>query len=947
MSAMNPPRESTEMAEHQPGLADPEDDKAPSYSCSVCGRSFPFQSSLSQHMRRHTGARPYKCPYCQHRTSQKGNLKVHIRSHKLGTLISPGLDEEEPEEEGEGLVEVGVSESLDGGSSPTRSSSACNGVLNGVEDARGKGQGRGVKRERSADSRPYRCKLCGYEARREDQLLSHIEKVHITAETEEDASPPPATPADVEEDFTCETCGQAFTQAWFLKAHMKKHTAELEHSCRICGRRFREAWFLKSHMKTHSGSKAPGRGRPRPDPEPPATINNVAQDPDTTAASGGACLYQICPKCGNLFHDRESLRAHDRAHGPGHAKPSRGAVDAGGGSSPAPKRRLLDYLGLRPAGEKLQDRRPGKRIPELDPVCSYQAWQLATRGRVLEPVDNAQRPASWDGDPPAGAVAYDRQSSRYVLAGHEKRVARRGSAGAGSHSSPGERTPESLSDSEYRPSSRQERRRSSQSKAHECFECGKVFRSRNQLTVHQRVHRRDGRGSGGDAEHGSPNGPNMLGHGATNSYTQSLAEAKTAPFSAAEEKPYICSLCDFITKDSSTFLSHVRHLHPGPRSSSSTLRAQESSPSLGLDRATPNSSFPKLKRALLQGSSHSPSPTLPLSEPPPSSLRPLAQASGCGSPAEPAVDLCTRASGVRGTLSSSDRPDGLPSHRCSYCSHSTRYPEVLWIHQTIAHRLSSSALVPKWAQRNGFKNIKEGLSLRRRTGPPPVLEGKECQPLPSIARSSRTRPPMSTNNQKKDKASSSHPQPSTSSSISKTPKANTRQRFEPTEDQLSRSRPKVDLYPKVISVGTLEKNAGTPPSSATSPKTGARLVERYVLPQEGLGFMLSSKHGLSEYGRSTPTKISPPPPQSRAKPANQHDQPAHSTTAGLMYGASQPQGGAVLGTPSPLKQESMAGTPETPLDILSFLKRTAIPMSWLRFTTAGVPPPRCWSIQAC
>ena len=167
-----------EGGEASPAKAEPGEggeDKAAAYDCNVCGRSFPFQSSLSQHMRRHTGARPYKCPYCDHRASQKGNLKVHIRSHKLGTLIShhPEEDEEGPEEEEEeGSEEVGVSEGLEGGTSPTKSSSACNRVVNGdsSEESRRKVSARGVKRERSSELRPYRCRLCGFETQREDQI---------------------------------------------------------------------------------------------------------------------------------------------------------------------------------------------------------------------------------------------------------------------------------------------------------------------------------------------------------------------------------------------------------------------------------------------------------------------------------------------------------------------------------------------------------------------------------------------------------------------------------------------------------------------------------------------------------------------------------------------------------------------------------------------------------
>lgn len=527
-----------------------EDDKLPgAYDCSVCGRSFPFLSSLSQHMRRHTGARPYKCPYCDHRASQKGNLKVHIRSHKLGTLSSYHSNEEE--EGGAEEEEMSVSEGLDGGTSPTKSSSACNRMINGDgEESRRKVPARSLKREKPVtDQRPYCCRLCGFEAQREDQLLSHIEKVHITADIEEETTvkeevvtEPDALQPQSDGTFPCETCGQVFTQAWFLKSHMKKHAGILDHCCRICGRRFREAWFLKSHMKTHNTKS---RSRSKGDSaEHPATINDVAQDPDAVNASVTS-VYQMCSKCGNLFHSKESLRAHDKVHNLSYGRKSQSqCTTSGDEDSPAAKRRFLEYLNLQSVEKTVDEEEEsekkilGQRIQELDPVCSYQAWQLATKGKVVEPVEPSYK-ASHGGSMgeealAEAAVVFEKENSRYVLQGQEKRSSgRRSSSGLGNHVSSGDRSPESLSDSEYRPSSRQDRRRQSQSqassKSNECFECGKVFRSRHQMIVHQRVHRKDGGrvsvgdkertargdrwGSTSDPESGSPSRPSTPGYG--------------------------------------------------------------------------------------------------------------------------------------------------------------------------------------------------------------------------------------------------------------------------------------------------------------------------------------------------------------------------------------------------------------------------------------------------
>uniref|UniRef100_A0A3B4XYL2 Zinc finger protein 516 n=1 Tax=Seriola lalandi dorsalis TaxID=1841481 RepID=A0A3B4XYL2_SERLL len=907
------------------------DDKIPgTFDCNVCGRSFPFLSSLSQHMRRHTGARPYKCPYCDHRASQKGNLKVHIRSHKLGTLSSHHSNEDD-----EGVAEeeeMSVSEGLDGGTSPTKSSSACNRMINGDsgEESRRKVPARSMKREKSInDQRPYCCRLCGYEAQREDQLLSHIEKVHITADTEEETAvkeeavtEPDVVQPQNDGTFPCETCGQVFTQAWFLKSHMKKHAGILDHCCRICGRRFREAWFLKSHMKTHNTKS---RSRSKADlAEHPATINDVAQDPDIVTGSVTS-IYQMCCKCGNLFHNKESLRAHDKVHSLSYGKKSQSQCrPSDDEDSPAAKRRFLDCLNLKPVEEKTLDEQEkilGQRIPELDPVCSYQAWQLATKGRVVEPVEPSYK-ASYGGgsmgeEALAGAaVVFEKESSRYVLQGQEKRSSgRRSSSGLGSHASSGDRTPESLSDSEYRPSSRQDRRRPSQSqassKSNECFECGKVFRSRHQMIVHQRVHRKDGGrasmghkertarddrwGSTSDPESGSPSRPCTPGYG--DSPPASTLGDQASEMDTANSGEL---------SDSQAYLTHVRVQHPpAPEDRPSPIP----SPGSSSERGTP-SGYPKLKKALLQGLNNSASPS--------------AYLSARSSPLDPnmtPVDLCVRAEGIRGIGSLTLDRKSLPSHKCSFCSHSTRYPEVLWMHQTVAHRINSSSsnLAPKWAFKNNSKGSRDSLlSSRRRTGPPPVLEGKECPPLPPLMRTQRTRVPA-------------RPGSSASSSV----------RHKEDQSHQSRFRPKVDIYPRGSSLSSsspLEKSTGAlSRSSAPSPSsaTASRMADRYLMPQEGLGFMLSSKHGLAEYSRArgSPHQLLPNSHSQGRANATRPSTITHSSTAGHNYGASQAHGGTPHTSSSSssssslpseargdVKQEPIAETPEMPSDILSFLK---------------------------
>ncbi|KAF7660715.1 hypothetical protein LDENG_00277330 [Lucifuga dentata] len=784
-----------------------EEDVTSGHTCGVCGRSFPLLSSLSQHMRRHTWEEPYKCPYCEHRTAQKGSLKAHIRSHKLG-LFSHNLNDKERNED---QRQKDNAEILDGSPELSRTS-------NKVHNVNRKVKNKGTKK-----------KLKGKD-------VAGVEKTSCSrvCVSEQEGDGADAGP------FSCSLCSQVFPQVLLLKAHMKRHRGSQDHGCRICGRRFRQAWFLQSHMRIHR-VKAQLRGGKSN--EPPATVNGVPQDP--ASLTNEECLYELCAGCGNFFYDRKTLRIHEKLH---KLNPSRTQAQnppqevLEDSELHIAKRHFLKSLNLTSVGsrESPDERSLGRRIPELDPVCSYQAWQLATRGRLVEATEKW---LGWEERLADAEVAYDKEKGEYVPLKQEKK--------------------RKQSDT---PSSSTKKKKADPSHDHTSNKGG----DRRILNRHK---------------------DRILLNGLGHAFYEVLQtkKVKDVCFSSKQtnstrnqdqedKKTNFCEHCDFHTADVSLLRSHLQRQHQdfmGPYSKQSTNLRQN------------------------------------------------------GSKTSRYTDYLRNRSEEYGAVNHLIKTEGLVRHQCPFCSHTTSYPEVLWIHQRVSHKVDgSSSLAPKWAPcTNTFKSSKSGAAQWRRTGAPPFLEGKDCPALPA-PKTQRTQPPDSTTH-----SNTKYSAPKSLSGVSKS-KSSTHskdswssggtqssgrigllpQKKSGEQTQAMAGRSKGTTAQASSSSSTVHSKNVSSFQSTSSPKHRSHraTVEGNLLPQEGLGFVLARNHARDS-SNATPDRLHPwRPCDSSAVPKG-----PDLWSVMNMWGL---HGGKAYLDPLLFAQGKSESTGEMPMDILSLLK---------------------------
>ncbi|KAK7884803.1 hypothetical protein WMY93_027926 [Mugilogobius chulae] len=256
--------------------------KGPKLKCNFCDKIFSKNFDLQQHIRSHTGEKPFQCIVCGRAFAQKSNVKKHMQTHKvwpMGTAstvsrspvtvkVVPVSSQEEAdnaeqqqqhtEHEGEEPQQQSVQSQVEEQQAQTETARELEeSVTSSIQADQGAGEEDSAQSDQSQvqnqnmntqsqqnqiqskqmvviDS-SYQCQFCSNKFKTYFQLKSHL------------------TQHKGEQVYKCvlKSCSQTFQKLDQFLEHIRTHQEQLTYRCHLCNKVFPSLFELGVHQYSH------------------------------------------------------------------------------------------------------------------------------------------------------------------------------------------------------------------------------------------------------------------------------------------------------------------------------------------------------------------------------------------------------------------------------------------------------------------------------------------------------------------------------------------------------------------------------------------------------------------------------------------------------------------------------------------------------------------------
>ncbi|XP_047221194.1 zinc finger protein 341 isoform X2 [Girardinichthys multiradiatus] len=310
--------------------------KGPKLKCNFCDKFFSKNFDLQQHIRSHTGEKPFQCIVCGRAFAQKSNVKKHMQTHKVwpmsvantvsrlpitvkvlpvsfieGERIGDRQKQSDREQDGsrqtqaeqESAQREAPGEEAETEAEPDLAASRGDDMQGGHPQALSdqNQQCEGQTKQIVVIDSSYQCQFCASKFKTYFQLKSHL------------------TQHKGEQVYKCvlKSCSQTFQKLDHFLEHIRTHQEQLTYRCHLCSKVFPSLFELGVHQYSHCFC-------PQQNTRKETTVYRCVKCQNRYSTQEALEQHLLtashsfpCPHCQKVFPCERYFRRHLPTHGVG------------------------------------------------------------------------------------------------------------------------------------------------------------------------------------------------------------------------------------------------------------------------------------------------------------------------------------------------------------------------------------------------------------------------------------------------------------------------------------------------------------------------------------------------------------------------------------------------------------------------------------------------------